>query len=201
MTEPVAPRRDVKILVRASSSIAEEIGHAGLFSGGEALVLPAAVNGKQAVRSAVSRCVFVRFQFTRRDIASNSLLESGSHQIVLVEIDDMHRVRDRKFAVPLNDQKVLVVAVGGLVSQVVAASYDSAVLLVQGIDHNDLVVDDRVPRGEELGPEVAERDSDRCRANDRDFALISSRPPDRWRRQLDGAFFLTGGLCGRFVLG
>src|SRR5947209_1419587 len=95
----------------------------------------------------------------------------------------MHSVGDCQGLVAPHDYQVVVVAVGGFVSEIVAAGDDGTVLGVAGIDDDDLVVDDGVAGAEQLGPEIAERHPYRGGPDHHDAAAVPAGPPNRGWRQ------------------
>jgi hypothetical protein len=66
------------------------------------------------VRHGLSRRVIVGFELAVHDILADLLFEPRPHQIMVVEIDDVNRMRDREIAVAFDDEKVFVVAIGSL---------------------------------------------------------------------------------------
>jgi hypothetical protein len=99
----------------------------------------------------------VRCELAVLDVLADFLFEPRTHQVVLVKIQYMDGVGDRQIAVAIDDQEVLVVAIGRLVAEVVTAGDNGAVLFVEGIDYDYLVVDYGVSRRQQFRPDLPSR--------------------------------------------
>ena len=62
------------------------------------------------------------------------LLDAGPEYVVVVKVEHVHGLGDGQGLVAPHDHQVVVVTVRGLVSEVVAAGDDGAVLRVAGVD-------------------------------------------------------------------
>src|SRR5882672_12363362 len=103
----------------------------------------------------------------------------------------MNGVRHGEILIAADDEQILIVVVGGLVAQVVAAGDDGASLWIQGIDHDDLVMNDGMPRGQKLRMQVAERCMDGRGPNHGNAALLARRPPNAGRWNVHLGFWTT----------
>ena len=119
--------------------------------------LPTAVQLEQPAWVAAGLTVGQRMDTAAGQFVAQILLNAGSEYVVVVEVEHVHSVSDGQGLVAPHDHEVVVVTVGRLVSEVVAAGDDGAVVGVAGVDDDDLVVDDGVPGTEQLGAEIAER--------------------------------------------
>lgn len=115
------------------------------------LVLPGVIFLQETLVDGLLHALAREFRF------APDFLLYGPESVVLVDIQDMDGVGASQRPVAPDDGQVLVVGVGGLEAEVVAAGDHHAIFLRHRVDDDDLVMHDGMPDLQQFLVEVGDR--------------------------------------------